>query len=271
MSCGQGQAFGVDGHRIIASIADNHLSEKTRRAVARIGDGESLTELALWPDQIRGAPEWRHSKSWHYINIQDHETFAALQRNPKGDLLSALKASYQQLQDASLTKQKRREALAFFVHFVGDIHQPLHVGRYSDLGGNRVSIKWPGDNKRRNLHWAWDSGLIKHEQLTVEQYSALINKATAQQISNWQTDGFLDWARESKIVRAQVYEFGPLAKTTPAAIGQNYIERNKPLLKKRLLMAGIRVAGCLNRIFDGQYFGQLAVDKKGCEVTENLE
>ena len=267
----QSLAFGADGHRIIVSIAEKHLSKKTAAELTQISGGTALTELALWPDQIRGQQKWSHTKSWHYINIKDHERFSGLRRSPKGDVLSALKESYKQLKDPKTESQQRREALAFFVHLAGDIHQPLHVGRYSDLGGNRVSIKWLGSNKRRNLHWVWDTGLIKDEQLGVDQYSALINKTTAQQRYNWQSDSFLDWAMESKVLRAQVYEFGQPVQKGPVTIDQQYINRTKPLLKKRLLMAGVRLAGSLNRLFDSTYFTPITADKNVCETGGHLE
>ena len=271
LSSAQSLAFGVDGHRITVRIAENHLSEKTAAALAKISGSKALGELALWPDQIRGAQKWSHTKPWHYINIKDQQRFADLRRSRKGDVLSALNESYEQLKDPRTGKQQRREALGFFLHMAGDIHQPLHVGRYSDLGGNRVSIKWLGNSKRRNLHWVWDTGLIKDDELSVEQYSALIDVSTAQQRRNWQSVSFLDWAKESKILRAQVYEFGHSAQKGPITIDQNYIDRTKPLLKKRLLMTGIRLAGCLNRIFDAQGFPKLAADKNACETSQHLE
>jgi len=271
ISSGQSLAFGADGHRIIVSIAEDHLSDKTAAALTQISGGTALAELSLWPDQIRGDQKWAHSKPWHYINIKDQERFTDLRRSRKGDVLSALNESYNQLKDPRTGTQQRREALAFFMHMAGDIHQPLHVGRYSDLGGNRISIKWLGKNKRRNLHWVWDSGLIQDEKLTVDQYSALINTTTAQQRRNWQGDSFLDWAVESKILRAQVYEFGQLAQKRPVIIDQHYINRTKPLLKKRLQMAGIRLAGCLNRIFDAEAGKLFEADKNACEVGEHLE
>jgi hypothetical protein len=261
-SC-QSLAFGVDGHRIIVNIAENHLTPKTAAALAQISDGKALSELALWPDQIRGAQQWSHTKPWHYINIKDHQRFADLRRSSKGDVLSALNQSYLQLKDPSTSKQQRREALGFFLHLAGDVHQPLHVGRYNDLGGNRVSVKWRDNNKRRNLHWVWDTGLIQDEKLTVDHYSALIDRTTEQQRRNWQSDNFLDWAQESKRLRVQVYEFGQPAQKGPISIDQNYIDRTKPLIKKRLLMAGIRLAGCLNGIFEA--------DKNACETSEYLE
>ena len=257
----QALAFGADGHRIISRIAENHLSDKTTQALKVMTEDADLSELSLWPDKIRGIPKWRKSKYWHYINISDHQQFdspefEALKRGPKGDLLSALNQFYQQLQNPELPKETRIQALSFFIHFVGDIHQPLHVGRQADRGGNSISVKWLKQNKRRNLHWVWDSGLLGVAKLSVEDYVARLDQASEKQIKLWQQDSFLDWAAESKMLRPQVYEFG--LKTPPPTlkekksipITQDYINRNKPIIEKRLLMAGIRLAGILNQIFD---------------------
>ena len=275
----QSFAFGVDGHLIIARIAENHLTTKTRLDIKRIGDGKSLSALALWPDQIRGAPQWRHSKPWHYINIEDGENFATLRRSNRGDVLSALETAYQQLQDPDLSPDQHRQALAFFVHFAGDIHQPLHVGRFSDRGGNRIEVTWLAQKRERNLHWVWDSGLLKHKPTSVVDYSNSLDKTSDQQLKNWQAGSFVDWAEESKMLRSQVYEFGLQAPSDHVSIDQHYIERNKPLLEKRLLMAGVRIAGCLNRLFDAGYLAARAMnektgknpDKKSCAASENLE
>jgi hypothetical protein len=248
-------AFGADGHRIITKIAKNHLSEKTVLAIGAITGDSDLAKLSLWPDRIRGTLKWRKSSSWHYINIADHETFETAKRSSRGDVLSALNDAYQQLKNTRLSDSERLEALSFFIHFAGDIHQPLHVGRSGDRGGNSIAIKWPKKTKLKNLHWVWDSGLLSLSNLSVEDYVLKLDRVSQTQVQRWQQDNFLDWAVESKMLRSQVYEFGiatPAAQAgkKPLVISQDYIERNKPIIEKRLLMAGVRLAGQLNQIFD---------------------
>jgi hypothetical protein len=252
---GRALSFGAEGHRIIAGIAENHLSTKTAQAIASIGG--DMRELAVWPDRIRGIHKYQNTKYWHYINIADHQQFETLKRSTRGDVLSALNHSYTQLGNPELPVDKRLEALGFFIHFVGDIHQPLHVGRQSDRGGNSVAIKWPPKNRVKNLHWVWDSGLIQIAELSVDAYIVRLDVVDEKQLQRWQQDSFLDWAKESKSLRSQVYEFGP--RTSPATIGKKplsisagYIKRNQPIIEKRLLMAGIRLAGKLNEMFDPQ-------------------
>jgi hypothetical protein len=251
----QACAFGADGHRIVVGIAENHLSEKTALEIASITG--NLAELSLWPDKIRGIPAWKKSKYWHYLNVPDHQQIASAKRSSRGDVLSALNLAFKQLQEPQLSDRERIQALSFFIHFTADIHQPLHVGRGADRGGNSITIKWPKKTRLTNLHWVWDSGLLSVTKLGVEDYIARLDVASEKKIQRWQQDSFLDWAEESKMLRSQVYEFG--IKTPPSSsakklqhISQDYINRNRPIIEQRLLMAGIRLAGSLNAIFDPQ-------------------
>ncbi|MGB0449892.1 MAG: S1/P1 nuclease [Porticoccaceae bacterium] len=252
---GQACAFGADGHRIVVGIAENHLSEKTALEIGSITD--DLAELSLWPDKIRGIPAWKKSKYWHYINVPDQQQIATAKRSSRGDVLSALNLAFKQLKEAQLSDRERLQALSFFIHFAADIHQPLHVGRGADRGGNSIAVKWPKKTKLTNLHWVWDSGLLHTAGLSVKDYISRLDIASEKQIQRWQQDSFLDWAEESKMLRSQVYEFG--IKTPPASAGKkpqpitkDYINRNRPIIEQRLLMAGIRLAGSLNAIFDPQ-------------------
>ena len=93
IAAGPASAFGADGHRIIAAIAENHLSEKTALTLTNISGDRDLASLSLWPDKIRGSAQWKHTKSWHYINLTDLEQLKTAARSSKGDVLSALEES----------------------------------------------------------------------------------------------------------------------------------------------------------------------------------
>ena len=240
----QALSFGADGHRIISQIAENHLSAKTALAINAITDGEGLGKLSLWPDRIRYVSIWQQSKYWHYVSIDDHEKLTNFPRHRDGDVLTALEYFYAELQNPQLPKKEQWEALGFFVHFVGDVHQPLHVGRRNDRGGNSISVKWLNQSKPSNLHRVWDSLIIDTENKSPEKYTEQLDRLDAVK-SAWLKSDFQDWAAESKALRGQVYNFSP-----NKLIGPAYIQRNKPIIERRLLMAGIRLADRLNRIFD---------------------
>ena len=259
--------FGADGHRIIAKIAENHLSDKTAQAVGEVTASEDLAKISLWPDRIRHLSGWKQSKYWHYINIDDNEQLSNFPRDEDGDVISALEHFYTELQNPQLNSKQRREALAFFSHFVGDIHQPLHVGRRDDRGGNNISVKWLDSSKSANLHQVWDRLMTDTENKSPAQYSRSLdslspnslspsslslNGENQTQLNQWQHCDFWAWAQESKALRSQVYDLGTKTPNKRLPINNAYVQRNKPVIEQRLLMAGVRLAGCLNDIFDPQ-------------------
>ncbi|WP_163932503.1 S1/P1 nuclease [Paraferrimonas sp. SM1919] len=241
-------AWGQNGHRITGDIAQKYLStEATKQITAIIGD-MPLARLTTWPDEMRSNPDWDHAKPWHYVSIDDGNTIEQMQRNPQGDLLTALKSYENQLKDPRLTPQQKWQALAFFTHFLGDLHQPLHVGHSHDLGGNKVKVKW--FNEETNLHRIWDSNLIEHKQLSYTEYSAFL-PVTKNELETWQKGNYLSWAYESKETRDAAYVFDKprYEDQTGHLAGWNYVYRNTPIVETRLKQAGVRIAYKLNQIF----------------------
>jgi hypothetical protein len=166
---------------------------------------------------------------------------------PAGDILWALDYFYQELQKPDNSKQARREALMFFVHFVGDVHQPLHVGAYDDAGGNRVAVNWYNSQRKHNLHRVWD-GLLTHSKLSAKEYAKTFEKSSKAQRTEWQHSTFADWANESLILNENIYDFGVGEDQKIMPLGRWYHEKNEPIAKKRLHQAGVRLAFYLNQI-----------------------
>lgn len=261
------EAWWEQQHRVVAAIAEQHLSDESRHAVGVLTEGRGLVDLANWADRIKSKPAWRHTKPWHYIEIGDQQRLETMVRDARGDILRALNRSERHLRDASKDRRSRWQALAFTVHFIADLHQPLHVGNGTDRGGNQVSVIWLGDGDtplKTNLHSVWD-GLLTAQKLPVEDYARALNRATSEQISAWQSTPTVEWARESKALRARAYAFGDnfiagslrnklrsarlVASEGPPILGRDYADRTRPLAEQRLLMAGVRLAGQLNTIF----------------------
>lgn len=234
-------AWGANGHRIVGRIAENHLTEEARRAVECLIGPETLAQVSTWPDEIRSDPSWKRATPWHFISIDDGETVETTARSPEGDLLEAMPRFEAVLRDPQAGPQAKREALKFLVHFVGDVHQPLHVGRRADFGGNSVQVTWFGEAS--NLHTVWDSGLIDNEKLSFSEFAAFIDHPAAEEIKTWQSSTYADWAVESKAVRERVYRIGD------GKLSYQFAFDNIPLVKRRLLQAGVRLAGILNSIF----------------------
>lgn len=242
--------WGQNGHRVVGEIADRHISDLARRQIAVILDGDGLAEAATWPDDVRSDPAWRNAAPWHYVSIDDQETLATTARAAEGDVLEALQRFEAVLRDPAAPKERKAEALRFYVHFVGDVHQPLHVGRRGDRGGNSIRVRWFRDD--RNLHSVWDEGLIEAQRLSFTELTRFIGEATPQQVAAWQAAPYEEWVRESFCLRPVVYDFGSEAPADPGAVpdlGYGYVFRKTPVIEQRLLQAGIRLAGRLDAIF----------------------
>lgn len=234
-------AWGPTGHRIVGRIAERHLAPETARAVASLIGPESLAQASTWPDEIRSDPAWKRAEPWHFFSIDDGEAFDTTARNPAGDVIEAIGRFAAVLEDPAAPRQQRVEALRFLVHFVGDIHQPLHVGRRADLGGNKIEVTWFG--QRSNLHSVWDSGLIDHELLSFSEMAGFLDHPNRAEVIAWQAGDVGDWARESFGSRSQVYDIGD------GKLSWEYSYRKLPIVQLRLLQAGVRLAGMLDRVF----------------------
>ncbi|HEX9941367.1 MAG TPA: S1/P1 nuclease [Thermoanaerobaculia bacterium] len=239
-------AWGPNGHRIVGRIAANHLTDEAAHAVECLIGPEGLDQASTWADEIRSDPNWqpplKNPSPWHFISIDDQETLETTARDPKGDVLEAIERFSAVLRDPQADRQAKQEALRFLVHFVGDVHQPLHVGRRADRGGNTIEVTL--FNEKTNLHAVWDSGLIDSEKLSFSEFAAFIDHPTLKELQDWQAAPPAEWVRESKAVRDRVYKLPADHK-----LSFQYVFDNIPLVKKRLLQAGVRLAGLLNSIF----------------------
>lgn len=240
MAAPSSPAWGPAGHRCTALVAERHLTPAARKEVQALLDGDSMAKASTWADEIRSDPDWNHASPWHYVNIEDDETYATAPKSPGGDVIEAIRRMSDVLKDRRQPKAKRAEALRFLIHFVGDIHQPLHVGRRTDLGGNRVVVRWFGEET--NLHSVWDSGIINHWELSFTELAGFLETPTESERKQWQQDDVLAWAEESFAYRERLYQVGN------GSLGYEYAYVHGPFVKQRLLQGGIRLAGLLNTL-----------------------
>ncbi len=182
-------AWGPIGHRVVGRIAANHLTDEARVAVIGLIGSEGLDQVATWADDLRNHPDWqppqKNPAPWHYISIDDQETLETTARDPNGDVLEAIERFTAVLRDQQATRPAKQEALRFLVHFVGDVHQPLHVGRRDDRGGNLILVTLFG--APINLHSVWDNGHIDNEKLSFSELAAFIDHPTLIELQTWQS------------------------------------------------------------------------------------
>jgi hypothetical protein len=237
------QAWGSLGHHLTARLAMDYLSSDARREVRRLLGSSSLTDASTWADSIRGQrPE---TGPWHYINVPVDSSFEGWSRfcPPEGCVLSAIDRYTGILADRTRPDAERAEALRFLIHFIGDVHQPLHVGDHGDRGGNLVQVTWQG--RPTNLHSVWDSFLIGSAGLDEDAWLGRLRK-TAKRLNRKEVarGAPADWGAEShSIARDHGYTL-----PSPPELGGDYAAENLPLAERRLAQAGIRIAAVLNQL-----------------------
>ena len=164
--------WGKTGHRITGEVAEAHLTEKAKIEIAKILSDPSLANASTWADEMRPNPDFQKYSTWHYANMPLDKRYSEHPQSKKGDIVQAIKLCKAKLRNPNVSKNEKAFHLRFLVHLVGDIHQPLHVGRGEDRGGNEIKVKWFG--KDTNLHRVWDSEMINTYMMSYTEFTDLL-------------------------------------------------------------------------------------------------
>ena len=254
-------AWGPVGHRITAQIAQDNVSGQTRARIAQILGHEELPEAATWPDEQRSNPDafWQTtSYPWHFVTIPVGQAPEHLEHPSEGDAETALESFTAVLRDPAASPEDKARALRFVVHIVGDLHQPLHVGKPGDRGGNDVKVKWFDDPVVQNLHWVWDEGMIRRQELSFSEYAARLEaRMTAEQVVAWWNVEPDTWMAESAALRDRIYPApserdGAGTPEAPFVMRYWYPYEWTPEMELRLQQSGIRTAAYLDWVFAGE-------------------
>lgn len=239
----RGHAWGPNGHRITAEIAQYHLSAETKKQIKSILNHKSLAQISNHPDFIKSDEKMRKKYSaWHYVSFSKNKSLAKRKKNKKGDILVGIEHFINQLKDKKLNRQQKEFALSFVVHLVGDLHQPLHIGYNKDRGGNQKKLTWFGE--KTNLHAVWDEKLIDMQKLSYREYVDFINHVSPKNLKQWQEGDLQQWAQESRSYLDLVYKI-PQGKYWEYRYNYQVLE----ILNERLLKGGLRLAKVLNGVY----------------------
>ena len=234
-------AWGQTGHRVTGGLAEPLLSAEAQQLVRGLLGPESLAEASTWADEMRSAPGsfWQKTANpWHYVTVPKGQDYEAVGAPPEGDAVTALARYRARLLNPTLALEVRREALRLIVHYIGDLHQPLHAGNGTDRGGNDVRVRYFG--KSTNLHRVWDSSMIDGERLSYTEWVAwLAPRLDGAFRARYASIDPKDWIGESVALRDQVYPDGD-------RLSYDYIFQHKDALRTRLMAAGWRIAAYLN-------------------------
>ena len=251
-------AWSRKGHELVGELAERRLSPAARAEVARLLAGEpdpTLAGVAAWADEMReegrseGNPLGRRSEPWHYLNFPRGADCAydPARDCPGGNcVVGAIPAQYAILADRARPPAERAQALKFLVHFVGDVHQPMHAGFGHDRGGNQYQIQLRARTARdgaegTNLHKVWDIHLLRSAGLPRDDSAALLETRSSVAVeSPVLAAGARDWAVEScrLIADTPLYPRGHV-------LGDDYLDRHRPLAERRVLQAAFRLSALI--------------------------
>ena len=259
-------AWGEYAHRLTAKIANSQLTPAARAEVRRILGGAkaldtpgcplaTIEDASYWPDCVRSLPDrFAFSFPWHYQNINICQPFDITAKCPNGDCITAqIPKQLAIIADRRASPAARAQALAFLVHFVGDLHQPMHIGEKNDRGGNDVlaayGTKAPD---RMNLHRIWDSELA--ERALTEPPAIAPSSVTAAERRQWAKGSVTDWARESwdlsrTIAYPELRDFPdtcPAKSVVRAQVDEAYIASARDTVRLQVERGGTRLAALLN-------------------------
>jgi hypothetical protein len=243
-------AWAPEGHQIVAAIAVRELTPNARARVSSLlgGKAEALMILeASWADEVRQQrPE---TGAWHYVNIETGSRgYAAARDCPGGNCVVAqIERDAGILSDPRAATPAKKEALLFLIHFVADIHQPLHAADHNDKGGNGTLVRLRG--KRLSLHQVWDQNVVTVMGDDSERIAADIDgQLTLQQKTQIAKGTPADWANESfALASREIY--GPLPPSGRITLPPDYPARELAVTRLQLARAGLRLAAILNRVF----------------------
>lgn len=280
------EAWGPEGHGIIGVIAEHYLTPNTREQLEELLDEQRICdpEISCWPDIIRGTEEYDeiypNNGKWHYIDwdvsLRYSKEFELTPPEGEDHLVAQITRWQQVLASPKFSREKKLDALRFLVHFVGDVHQPLHCAyRYGDMGGNMLPVNsfsgthysFDADTPMDyppSLHSVWDTSLVL--ELTgshrFKRYARNLRREIKKDdLNRWQQGEPMDWAVDSYwIARKKAYRWTngqsvPFKWSRPGMdlTSANYIDSHLPLVSEQLKKGGVRLARLLNEALDPEY------------------
>ena len=232
-------AWGKKGHELVAEIAFKFLDDSTQKIVKGFLGNLSIEEAANWMDDERGNSYYNYMRTWHYLDIDKGEVYTP---SSERNIITILHSAIVELRQYKMIKRKdtKRDLLLIF-HLMGDLHQPLHTGYTIDKGGNTINIS--SASVSGNLHSVWDTQIIDVKNITLDSCMQVYGTLDTTEVSELQKINEMKWMYQSRSLLDTVYGF------KDGYLDQQYIDRNAQIIKKQLVIAGIRLAAVLNEVF----------------------
>jgi hypothetical protein len=235
--------WGRTGHRATGEIAASYLSNKAKRAIGKLLDGASLALVSTYGDEIKSDERYREYYSWHYVNYPFGTDYDSHPKSESGDLIQAIYTCIEVLENENTSKDDKAFHLKLLVHFIGDLHQPLHIGMAEDKGGNDFQVRWFDEGT--NLHTVWDMKMIESYNMSYSELAANTRQLSDFQLKKLQDGTVLDWMRESRTICEDIYAHTKVGEK----LGYRYMYKYVETARFQIQKGGIRLAKILNEIF----------------------
>jgi hypothetical protein len=239
------QAFdwGKTGHRTTGAIAQQYLTKKTKKAIASLLDGQSLAFASTYADEIKSDDRYRSYGPWHYVNVPFDKTYQTHPKNESGDIIQGIDKCVEVLKSNTASRADKAFHLKLLIHFIGDLHQPMHVGLSSDKGGNDFQVQWYRDGT--NLHSVWDTKMIESYGMSYTELAHNMPQINKKERKSIAAGDHRDWMRDSRKVIKEIY-----ARTDKGdQLGYRYMYEHFNTVRNQLQKGGIRLAALLNELF----------------------
>jgi hypothetical protein len=293
--CQRSWAWGCKGHQTVALIAEKQLTPQARQLIEKLlsvnpvdpqlkricgnPTRDLMADASTWPDDVRHN---LNNGPWHYIDIPRGASRGPLAQfcGSDGCITQAIADQLSKLKDKNADSRARAEAVRYLIHFVGDLHMPLHASTNNDEGGNCVPIRYFRRRPREqhgsytpNLHALWDTAIVEQDMEGAEppEYAELLSQIFSTDFAKWQAAGIHvdEWAWESHDLAENIV-YGALIPKVPVEVpatvhsctdannigermmdlhlfaGQSYQEAAAPIVEERIAQAGVRLAMILN-------------------------
>ena len=254
------------GHETVAQIAMRNVSPEAQREIRRLLSkagqldtptcaAATIEDLSVWPDCIRSIRDrFSYTAPWHYQNVDVCRPFDQTAACRDGNCVSAqIERNARLLADRSLPDRERLMALGFLVHFVGDMHQPMHAGDRGDLGGNRFVASYGLIAGRTNLHTIWDGYLAERGISTpLGGPEGLLAELSAEEREAARQGTVADWAQESWQA-ARDFAYGTMLSdpcapipTERPVLREDQVRTLVPIIRRLVTRGGLRLARLLD-------------------------
>ncbi len=235
--------WGKTGHRVVGEVAQAHLSKRAKRSIHKILNGQSLAAVSNFADDIKSDTLYRKFSPWHYVNYPADKRYKEVPPSEEGDIVMAIERCVNIVKDPLSSDGDKEFYLKMLVHFIGDLHQPLHAGWEANRGGNDIQLQWFGQGS--NLHRLWDSNLIDQFGMSYSEMAVNLPELSKNERQAMQEGTVYDWVEESHQLANKLYASVEVGEK----LGYQYSYKYWDTVEAQLLKGGVRLAAVLNDLF----------------------